>query len=64
MLRINESTLDRVIRVVVGLGLIGLAYTQHISWLYVIGALVLLTGVTGFCGLYALFGISSCPRKK
>lgn len=64
MLKTNEGMLDRAIRVVLGLVLLAVAYTQQITWLYVVAAVAFVTGAIGFCGLYSLFGMSTCPVKK
>ena len=29
-----------------------------------IGIVMVVTGITGFCGLYKLFGWNTCPAKK
>jgi hypothetical protein len=68
-MKVNEGTIDRVLRAVVGLVLIGLAYNGTFVgvWLWiggVIGAVLLLTGLVGICPAYAIFGISTCPMKK
>ncbi|NCN87737.1 MAG: DUF2892 domain-containing protein [Candidatus Pacebacteria bacterium] len=60
----NEGPTDRIIRIIIGLTLITIAYTQQINWLYVVGAVALITGITGFCGLYKLMGKNTCPKKK
>lgn len=52
-----------VIRVLIGLG-IGAAGWYYNSWLGLIGIVPVLTAITGFCGLYALLGISTCRRNK
>jgi uncharacterized membrane protein HdeD (DUF308 family) len=68
MLKQNESSTDRIIRVVIGVIalLVGAFWmtgpTQTVA--YVIGAIALITGVIGFCGLYAIFGISTKPVSK
>ena len=60
----NVGGIDRVLRIVVGLVLIALAATGTVgAWGYV-GAVPLLTGLLGWCGLYTLFGKSTCPMKK
>ena len=60
----NEGTIDRVLRVVVGLGLISLTFIgPHTPWGWV-GVVPLATGLAGFCPLYTLLGISTCPAKK
>ena len=61
-MRTNEGHVDRIIRVIVGLVIIGLGvYNQ--SWWGAVGLLPLLTGLSGFCALYTLLGINTCPRK-
>jgi Inner membrane protein YgaP-like, transmembrane domain len=63
-MKINEGAIDRVLRVVVGLALIGLSATGTVGvWGY-IGVVPLLTGLAGICPAYAIFGISTCPMKK
>ncbi len=60
----NEASWDRVLRVLVGLVLIALAATQTIGlWGYV-GVVPLLTGAVGFCPLYRLLGLSTCPVRR
>ena len=60
----NEGTIDRVLRVVVGLALISLVFVgPQTPWGW-IGVVPLLTGVIGFCPAYRIFGLSTCPMKK
>jgi len=68
MIKQNEGQLDRMIRVIVGILAFGAGYfflsgtAQVIA--FVVSAIGIGTGVIGFCGLYALLGISTCPVKK
>ena len=62
MLKQNESTVDRAIRVILGIALIvgyflnsGGAY----SWLYWIGIIPLVTGLIGSCPIYSILGKST-----
>ncbi len=60
----NESNLDRIIRVVLGVVLIALYAFQVVSGTLgvvsvVLGAISLITGVVGFCPLYALLKIKT-----
>jgi hypothetical protein len=32
-------------------------------WGYIVGGMVLATGVFRFCGAYTLFGLNTCPLK-
>ena len=59
----NEGTIDRALRVVAGIALIALAATGTVGvWGY-IGIVPLLTGAVGFCPLYTVLGIRTCPMK-
>ena len=61
--RTNEGTGDRVIRIVVGLVLIALVFTgPRTAWGW-LGLVPLLTGVLGFCPMYATRSISTAPRR-
>lgn len=53
----NEGTLDRAIRVVLGLGLLAMAVVGPKTWLGWFGIVPLVTGLVGFCPLYRLVGI-------
>lgn len=57
----NVGTIDRVLRIVVGLVLIGLAATGRISAWGWLGVLPLFTGLFRFCPAYTLLGIKTCP---
>lgn len=60
----NEGTLDRALRVVLGLGVLSLAFTgPHTAWGY-LGAIPLLTGLIGSCPLYTVLGFTTCPMKR
>lgn len=60
----NVGGIDRVLRIVVGLVLIGLAATNTVGWWGWLGVVPLLTGLFSFCPLYTLLGVNSCPVKK
>ena len=63
-MKINEGVIDRSLRVIVGLVLIGLAATGTIGiWGY-IGIIPLVTGAVGMCPIYNLLGINSCPAPR
>jgi Inner membrane protein YgaP-like, transmembrane domain len=55
----NVGRIDRVLRIVIGLVIIGAGVYYH-SWWGAIGALPLLTAVVGWCPPYALLGIDTC----
>lgn len=59
----NEGSLDRVLRVVVGLVLIALVFVgPQTPWGW-IGLVPLLTGLIGYCPAYSLFGLRTCPLR-
>lgn len=57
----NVHNIERVIRIVIGLGLISLAFVGPANPWFFLGAIPLLTGLMGWCPPYALLGISTCP---
>lgn len=59
----NVGGLDRGLRIVVGLVLIGLTLNGTIGAWGWLGLVVLATGLVGFCGLYTVLGLNTCPIK-
>lgn len=58
----NVGGVDRILRIVVGLALIGLAFTGTLGpWAY-LGVVPLLTGALGWCPPYAMLGWNTCRR--
>jgi hypothetical protein len=59
----NVGSADRVVRVVVGLALLGLLFvlTGNARWLGLIGVVPLATAAFRVCPLYRLVGLSTCP---
>ena len=65
----NVGALDRIVRVVIGLGLIGfalgyLAPGSSYHWLGWVGVIPLVTAAAGSCPLYSLIGLSTCQAKR
>jgi len=63
----NIGNPDRIIRIVVGLGLGYVAFMSSgpaavILWIAALAALV--TGLVGWCGVYLLLGINTCKIDK
>ena len=66
MFKTNEGKTDRILRIVVGLLLLGAYFLTSGSsyhWLYLIGIVPLVTGLVGNCPVYSIVGISTCPVK-
>lgn len=59
----NEHTVERAVRVVLGLGILSLVVIGPHSLWGLLGAVPLLTGLIGSCPIYTLFGISTCKTK-
>ena len=68
-LHINEHPIDRVVRIVLGVGLFAFVVTSSVAalWLCVVafvGAVLIATGIVGFCPLYRILGVSTLrPRQ-
>jgi hypothetical protein len=61
MMKVNVGSIDRILRIVGGLALIGLALAGTIGvWGY-IGIVPVLTGFFRTCPAYTLLGMSTCP---
>lgn len=60
----NAGSIDRGLRVIVGLVLVGLTVAGTIGVWGWIGVIPLVTGSIGFCPAYSIFGISTCPMKN
>ncbi len=70
----NESKIDRIIRLILGLIFVGVGIALYfvlgspanlilLIILVVFGAVALFTAATGFCALYALFNISTLKSE-
>lgn len=60
----NEGNVDRALRVIAGLVLIVLAATGTVGVWGWIGVVPVLTGLMGWCPLYTVLGINTCPMKS
>jgi len=63
-MKCNEGTIDRGLRVIVGLALVIMTATGTVGAWGWIGVVPLLTGAIGFCPAYAIFGMNTCATKK
>ncbi len=62
-MKLNVGGIDRIIRILVGLALVGWAAMGGPVWAW-IGVIPLATGAVGFCPFYPLLGLNTCPMKK
>ncbi len=63
---VNVGSADKVIRIVMGIVLLSLIYflSGNIRWVGLIGIVPIMTALVGWCPLYSLLGIRTCPMKK
>ena len=62
-MKANVGGIDRTLRVLAGLALIAWALMGGPVWAW-IGVVPLATAAIGFCPLYTLLGIATCPTKN
>lgn len=63
MFKKNVGDADRAIRIMLGLALISLAFVGPRTIWGLVGVIPLVTAFIRICPLYALFGLSTCPKK-
>lgn len=68
MFKTNVGTTDRIIRVILGIGLLAGFFLNPSDsgwrYLYLIGIIPLVTGLMSTCPIYSILGIGTCPLKK
>jgi hypothetical protein len=67
-MKTNMGSTDKAVRIVVAIVLAALYFTGTVTGTLGIIALVIagvfvLTSLISFCPLYAIFGMSTCPKK-
>ena len=55
-MKLNVGRPDQIIRVILGLVLVSVGIYTGLWWLYIIAAILIVTGITGFCLIYRLIG--------
>ncbi len=60
----NVGTIDRILRIIVGLGLLSLTVIGPQTLWGLIGIIPLATALLGYCPAYTLLGMSTCPRRQ
>ena len=63
-MKANVGSIDRILRVLLGLALIGLTLTGTIGMWGWLGVVPLATGLIGWCPPYAMLGISTCKMRQ
>ena len=62
-MKANVGNTDRIVRILIGLVLVGLAATGSIGLWGWLGVVPLATGLVGWCPPYAVLGISTCKAR-
>ena len=68
-MKLNMGNVDRIIRVLIAAVFAYLYFSGTVTGtlglvLVVLGGVFVLTSLVGFCPLYALVGLNTCPNKK
>jgi hypothetical protein len=68
-MKTNVGNIDRIIRIVIAIVLAGLYFGGIVEGtmgiiLVVLATVFTLTAIVGFCPLYTLVGLNTCPAKK
>ncbi len=56
----NIHSVERIVRILVGLGLVSLAFVGPANPWFLLGLVPLATGLLGWCPPYAMLGINTC----
>jgi Protein of unknown function (DUF2892) len=59
----NLGTIDRALRVVAGLGLIGATLAGYLPACGWIGVVLIATAAIGWCPAYLPFGLKTCDKR-
>ena len=65
----NVGIIDKIFRIVVAIVIAYILYAKILVgvWAIVLGVfglIMLVTALTGFCGIYKVFGFKTCPAKS
>ena len=64
MLKRNEGTLDRALRIILGIVLLSLVFVGPMTPWGWVGLIPLVTGLIGSCPVYTILGLRTCPLKN
>ena len=65
----NMGTIDKIVRIIIAIGLTVLYYLEVIEGtlgivLLALSAIFVITSFLSFCPLYTIIGFSTCPMEK
>lgn len=69
IMKTNVGNIDKAVRIVLAVVFAALYFTGTVTGtigiiLLVLGGVFVATSLVGFCPLYSIFGLSTCPAKK
>ena len=64
LIPVNVHNVERVVRVLIGIGILSMAFIGPATPWGFLGVIPITTGLLGTCPLYTVFGFSTCPKKK
>lgn len=61
----NVGSIDALVRIIIGLAIIAFAFTLEggMRWIGLAALVPFATAAVGFCPLYTLLGVNTCPAK-
>jgi hypothetical protein len=64
-MKANVGGIDKVVRIILGVGLLSLLFILEgaAKWWGLVGLVPLGTALMGYCPLYAIVGLSTCPMQ-
>jgi hypothetical protein len=64
-MKLNVGGIDKTVRIAAGIALLSLLVLLEgsIRWVGLVGIVPLVTGLVGYCPLYSLLGVSTCPEN-
>ena len=63
-MKTNVGGIDRILRMAIGIVLMGLAATGTVGWWGWLGIVPFATGLIGWCPPYAILGLSTCKTRN
>jgi hypothetical protein len=63
-MKTNEGNSDRIMRIIFGLAMLSLTLVGPKSLWGLVGLVPLLTGLVGFCPIYKVLGLNTCPANR
>ncbi len=65
-MKTNVGSADKIVRIVVGIGLLSLFFILegNMRFLGLIGIVPIATALMGWCPLYSVLGLSTCPLTE